>query len=103
MIPEGTAIVSVREVTNKDYYKRGLMKYGLIEKAKHFVSKGYFYDLIWTSNPVAQKVNVELGGEILKTIDTKIKDVDMKIYLIKRDMRITAQMNAIISWSQEKF
>lgn len=29
-IREGEAVVSIREVTHKDYYKRGLMKYGLI-------------------------------------------------------------------------
>jgi hypothetical protein len=57
-IQEGTAVVSIREVTNKNYYRRGLMKYGLIERSKHLVSQGYFYDFIWTSNPVAHKVNV---------------------------------------------
>lgn len=91
-IPEGTAVVSIREVTHKDYYRRGLMRFGLIERSKHLVSKGYIWDFIWTSNPVAYKVNVELGGIVLKSFDTEVKGVPLKIYLIKRDMRLTAQM-----------
>lgn len=57
-IPEGTAVVSIREVTHKNYYRRGLMKYGLIERAKHLVSKGLIWDYIWTSSPVSHKANL---------------------------------------------
>lgn len=94
-IPEGTAVASFREVTHKDFYKKGLMRYSLIEKSKYLVSQGYIYDFIWTSNPVAYKVNVDLGGVVLQSKPTKIKNVELTIYMIRRDMRIAANLNRI--------